>query len=297
MVFGIFKKIFPSDKARILRRIVRGVDMSKVALLRGSEPREILQTAIDKQVPAIMSFLSRRRWHVNKVVFVGLEGNKLSARLQVRRKPHPPVNIRLNQPVGISLKYEYGKYIFETKVISLETASSDEDGGTIVLELPGRIEIIQRRSYFRVNVPKSLRVNALLWCCSQQQDCISQIPPEKYWQGKLVDVSAGGAAVAVESAQLPQLRRGQVVGVRFTPIPYETPLVLNAQIRNVLPTADGKSACVGLQIIGLEASLEGRQVIQQLCRVVEIYYQINQATAPQQAGTGRTAQDSIAKSN
>jgi len=65
-------------------------------------------------------------------------------------------------------------------------------------------------------------------------------------------------------------------------MPYETPLMLNAQIRNILPTADEKSTCLGLQIVGLEASREGRGVLRQLCNVVERYYQINQSSAKQQ---------------
>ena len=57
--------------------------------------------------------------------------------------------------------------------------------------------------------------------------------------------------------------------------------MFDAQIRNILPAADGKSICLGLRIVGLEASSEGRQVLQRLCSVVEHYYQINQCSAKQ----------------
>jgi len=70
--------------------------------------------------------------------------------------------------------------------------------------------------------------------------------------------------------------------VRFTPMPYETPLMFNAQIRNVLPSADGKSIYIGLQIVGLEASPEGRKVLSRLVGVVERYFKINQSSAKQQ---------------
>jgi hypothetical protein len=65
-------------------------------------------------------------------------------------------------------------------------------------------------------------------------------------------------------------------------MPYETPLMFNAQIRNILPTADNKSICLGLQNVGLEASTEGHQVLQRLCNVVEQYYQLNQSSVKQQ---------------
>jgi hypothetical protein len=53
--------------------------------------------------------------------------------------------------------------------------------------------------------------------------------------------------------------------------------VFNAQVRSVLPTADRTSLCLGLQIVGLEASEEGRQVLSRLAKVVECYHQINQS--------------------
>ncbi len=280
MILGFLKKALLKNKARILKHITRGADMNEVVMLRGSEPRRILQTVIEKQVPAIMSYLSKRKWHVAKVVLTGLGASRLNVRILPRKKPHP-INIRVNQPVGISLKYEYGKFIFETKVVSLEPSSDTTSGGTMMLAVPDRIEIVQRRSYFRVAVPNSLKVNVLLWHRGQQNDD-SRLPPEHYWQGGLIDISAGGAQVAIDVEQKPDFNDGQFIGMRFTPMPYETPLMFNAQIRNILPTANGKSICLGLQIVGLEASAEGRQVLSRLVGVVERYYQINQSSAKQQ---------------
>jgi len=76
-------------------------------------------------------------------------------------------------------------------------------------------------------------------------------------------------------------KKGQFVGMRFTPMPYEMPLVVSAQIRNILPTSDGKNASFGLQIVGLEASPEGHEVLTRLIDIVEQYYQINQSGARQ----------------
>ncbi len=94
-----------------------------------------------------------------------------------------------------------------------------------------------------------------------------------------MDISAGGAQVIVPSqndAGKASFKKGQFVSMRFTPLPYETPLMLNAQIRNILPTADEKNASLGLQFIGLEASSEGREVLRRLIGIVERYFQINQ---------------------
>ena len=287
--------------------------MNKVMLLRGDEPEKILQTAIDKKVPAIMSYLSKGKWHVAKVLLNELVGDRLSVDSATSKKKQHPLNIQANQPVGISFKYEYGKFVFDTTVLGFEPTSSPEAdegwGGTMILAVPNRIEVVQRRSYYRVDVPESLRVKVIMWHRSGKREAKKQIEDtaedvHNYCQGRLVDISAGGAQVVVsysDQAGCPEsvrreskgnasrtfcageldFRKGQFVGMRFTPMPYETPLVVSAQIRNILPTADGRSASLGLQIVGLEASPEGREVLARLIGIVEQYYQINQSGARQ----------------
>ena len=288
--------------------------MNEATMLRGAEPREILESAIQEKVPAIMTYLSRGKWHVTKVLLTNLGASRLSAETWTREKRHP-ININVNQPVGISLKYGYGKLVFDTKVIDLEPSlispSADRhpgDGeskseirqrsGQIILSVPDRIEIIQRRSYFRVDVPRTLKVNVLLWHRGlnrlpepevwdrdEQQDN-SENKTQDYYKARLIDISAGGAQLALDTSQKPDFRKGQFIALTFTPRPYEQPLILDAQIRNILPTADGNNLCIGLQMVGLEASPEGRQVLQRLCDVVEHYYQINQSGAKQQEMAG-----------
>jgi hypothetical protein len=204
--------------------------------------------------------------------------------------PHP-INIRIDQPVGMNFKHAYGKFVFDTVVVNLEPSSDPAAGGTIVLAAPDRIGVIQRRSYFRVNVPPSLKVNIVLWHRTGKR-----APDEKthtYYEGRLMDISAGGAQVIVplkrstETSGAPvgevDFRKGQFMGVRFTPMPYEQPLMFNAQIRNVLPTADHTALCIGLQIVGLEASEEGREVLSRLAGVVDHYHKINQANGVEQS--------------
>jgi len=306
MVLGVLKKAFfkapilrilakweSKYRAKVSKHLAEGINMNEATMLHGAEPRKILQTVIQEKTPAIMTYLSKGKWHVAKVLLTGLGANRLNINIQPRKKPHP-INIQVDQPVGISLKYGYGKFIFETKVIGLEPSQEAGSGGTILLAVPDRIEIIQRRSFFRVEVPKSLKVNVLLWHRCQTTDDTEcqkellvspeneQMPADRYCQGKLVDISAGGLQIAVDDEKRPDFKKGQFVGLRFTPMPYETPLMFNAQIRNILPTVDNRSICLGLQIVGLEASPEGRQVLQRLCNVVERYYQINQSSAKQQ---------------
>jgi hypothetical protein len=269
--------------------------MNDLTMLNGTEPREILQAVIEKKIPAILSFLSWGKWQIAKVFLTSLGANRLDIQLSPRKadpvaypsdtyqKPYS-IDIQVNQPVGIAIKYGYGKLIFETTVVAIESSSDPENRRTISLLVPDRVEMVQRRSYFRVNVPASMKVIVMLWHrrCKDEAPRSSDAAPESYWQGRLADISAGGVQLVVDKEQKPDFKKGQFMGLRFTPMPYEMPLMFNAQIRNILPTADGKSICLGLRIIGLEASTEGRQVLQRLCSVVEKYYQMNQSSAKNQ---------------
>lgn len=268
--------------------------MKEVIDPNGIEPRKILQVIIDKKVPAIMSYLSKNKWHVAKVLLTGLSGNSLKVESSSPDSQQRPINIRTNQPVGISFKYGYGKFVFDTTVEGFEQSvrskSEAYNGGTIVLAAPQRMELVQRRSYFRINVPESLKVKVLIWHRrgKRNQYRRSENTEDQMlncWQGRLMDISAGGAQVVItneDNSTESDFKKGQFAGIRFTPLPYETPIVLNTQVRNVLPTADGKGISIGLQFVGLEASPEGRRLLTRLASIVERYYQINQSGAKQQ---------------
>lgn len=281
------KGCFRAQSREAARPLTGRLDMNEVVMMDGAEPKKILQTAIDKKVTAIMSYLSKGKWHVAKVLLIGLTDDRLNVQsVHSERKQHP-INIQVDQPVGMSFKYEYGKFVFDTTVVALEPSADQTGGGTVVLTVPHRIEVVQRRSYFRVEVPGSLKVNVTLWHRRSKPDGQNETRDEaedtsRYCHGRLVDISAGGAQVVIDAhspSAGPQFKKGQFITMRFTPLPYETPLLFNAQIRNALPRTDGESIYLGLQIVGLEASLEGRKVLTRLVGVAERYYRMNQSGA------------------
>jgi len=129
-----------------------------------------------------------------------------------------------------------------------------------------------------------MKVKVILWHRKSRQEAPDSMAAPvgeqgNYRGGTLIDISAGGAQVMLDGDEStePQFRKGQFIGMRFTPLPYETPLVIDAQIRNALPRSDRKSIYLGLQLVGLEASPEGREVLTRLVGIVEQYYKMNQS--------------------
>jgi len=256
---------------------------NSVSKLNNRESLRLLKTAITRRVTAILSYMSKNKWHVAKVYLMDLGVDGLwieSMHPETRRQP---LNIQVGQPVGISFKYAYGKFIFDATVVALEPSGDPNKGGRITVSSPENLEVIQRRSYFRVSVRKSMHVNVALW--HRAGKSLGDPQSHEYCAGRLMDISAGGLMLAISKDTCPDenhgqawgsFKKGQFIGLRFTPLPYETPISFNAQIRNVLPTADGQAVCLGLQMVGLEASSAGRQTIARIASIVEHYHQINE---------------------
>ncbi len=253
--------------------------MLEPEILKEKEVGALLHSVIEKAGSAIMTHLSKGKWHMTKVLLTHCGDETIHVEIPAKEKP-TPINIQTDQPVGLSLKHGYNKFVFETVVVGFEPSVNSTSGGRIVIALPDKIEKLQRRNYFRVAVPKSLAVKVLFWHRGYKQE-ISEAPKENYWQAGLIDISAGGLQIGVDVEQGPNFKAGQFVGLQFTPQPYEKPVLLEAQVRHIAKTADGKSVCLGLQIIGLEASVEGRNRLRRLCSIVEQYQKMHKK--PQEA--------------
>ncbi len=260
--------------------------MSNVFAVDAEQARELVQCAIKQRIPAIMSYMSKNKWHVAKVVLVEQSDEAIHLETMHSDRRHQPLNICVGQPVGVSFKHSYAKFVFDTTIQELVPSGS---GGKIVIAQPTKMEAIQRRSYFRVGVPSSMPVEVVLWHRTGRQRRADE--PHQYYSGRLVDLSAGGAQIALSAqdavetgdVEAKEFRQRQFIGLRFTPLPCEMPLVINAQIRTVLPTADEDSLCLGLQLVGLEASQEGRETLMRIAQVVEHYHQINEGVLPADA--------------
>jgi len=220
----------------------------------------------------ILSYNHNGRWRVCKVLIEAVDKDWVRLTLHPTAQAHQ-VQLAEGQPVGVSFKCGYCKIIFDTQVVQLRTTAEDT---AIIVATPDQVDTIDRRSYFRVRVPSCLRVDVLIWPRSAGEP--QPGPQDAGWCGQLVDISAGGAQVAipVDNRKRLDLRPCQYIWVRFTPLPYQRPITFVAQVRTILPTADGSAVCIGLQAVGLEASKAGRQTLARLLDAISQYARMGQ---------------------
>jgi c-di-GMP-binding flagellar brake protein YcgR len=249
--------------------------MSEPQILTNADVTHILQRTIDAGAKGVMSHLAKGKWHICEVVFKTLTPYTVHVEAK-RQKKLIPMDMAINQPVGISIQHEFKKYIFETVVVGFESSVNESCGGKIVLELPDQIECMQRRAYSRANVPANLNVKVLFWHRGYMDDR-KEAPPDNYWQGRMVDLSAGGLQIAVDVEQGPNFRAGQLVGLQFTPMSHQKPILLEAQVKHLAEKAEGKQLYVGVELLGLEVSGEGRQKLRRIIDIVGEYEKQNAA--------------------
>ena len=180
---------------------------------------------------------------------------------------------------GIMHTYAFDR-IFEVvsdTQIALKPPTQLSSAGTLVFGTPDGAGPYKRRNYVRLNICKVMKLSVLLWHRRQKEENLD-VPWDNCWQGRLVDISEGGAQIALDATRSPNFRESNFIRLQFAPIPYETALLFDARIIKVMPAADNNSVCLGVQFVGLEANPEGRQSLRWLCSSEEGYYQAREFT-------------------
>jgi len=248
--------------------------MSRSQILKGQKIVKTLDLAVNERASAVMTHLTGGKWRTTNVTFSA--GNNNAVHISIDdSEPQKSTNVQIDQPVGISFEQDSKRYIFETMIIGIEPNGNQGQTGKILLGMPEKMEEMGRRAYLRQDVPKSLKVKILFWHRGYNDDSID-IPLENYWQGRLINLSAGGVQLAISLDQAPNFKIGQFVGLQFTPMPYEKPITLEGQIKHLAKTEDGRELTIGVHTLGLEVNSQGRIILHRIIDVVNRYQQLSQ---------------------
>lgn len=245
--------------------------MEEVIMLLGDRPRRILQCLRESGTPITLSHCAERLWHRSRTVIDNISDGHFDIRLTPFRQ-NCPLYIEPRQLVGISFQQEYGsgkdRFIFGSSVLA-------ESGGTsqmIRLTMPEEIELVRNKSFIRADAPSESPIVVNLRHRSYSGDALVS----QAYHGTLLNISAEGLTIAVDATLQSNIRKGYCLGVTFVPADRETPLSFSAYVRHVLPTQSAEQLCLDMEIVGLEASPEGRMVLRRLCCIVTMYRNLAQ---------------------
>lgn len=244
--------------------------MSQAELLTHDQIDAFLQQAAHEGLCGTVSVMRNGKWNVRNIRIAA--ANEAAIRIHCPTDNNQELNLKKDQPVGICLRHDHHNYIFETSVTEPPTTQSPEE---LSVDLPDKIEKMKRRAYERQPIPAGLNVRALFWHRGHLNNS-DQKPREDYWQGKLENLSAGGTMIRVGQDHRKFFSMDQLVGVQFTPMSYQKPLLLEGCVRHLDNPPTEESILVGVEFLGLEASPEGRDTLHRLLEIVDAYEKMNQ---------------------
>lgn len=237
--------------------------MTQSETLKSSQIKEFLAESQSRDAKFVLSYTRQGKWRILNTKIRDLDGENI-----VLTNQSSSEGLEAYQPVGIYVQFDHFKYLFETTVAQVEN-------NAITVEFPEKAEKMQRRAYKRQPVPSNLKVKSLFWHRGYLDDS-DKCPQEQYWQGRLINLSAGGAQIAVDMDQKEYFRSGQLLGVQFTPMCYQKPLLLESHVRYFIDQPDHQQFLVGIEFLGLESSDEGRKALERLVEVIDKYEKMNQ---------------------
>ena len=241
--------------------------MTRGEILKLEQINDVLSAAIQGKDDIVLSFTRGGRWYLHHTQISRFDQESIFLKENTGAK-----DLVIDQPVGICVNIDHFKYLFEATVHSVENIGQHTQ---IQLGFPDKVEKMQRRAYERQSVPSNLKVKCLFWHRGYLDDS-QENPLEQYWQGRLLNLSAGGAQIAVDLHMKESFSVGQLVGVQFTPMSYQRPLLLEAHVKYLMDQPDKGQFLVGVEFLGLEAGAEGREVLHRLVKVINDYEKLNQ---------------------
>jgi len=243
--------------------------MSQAELLTTQERELFLRQAVSEGLCGTLSSLHQGRWNVIEVLVAAVDPAGLH--LKVMSEKTERIDLKKNHPVGVCLQKDHHKYIFESCISQDATIGRAAE---LLLEMPEKIEKMKRRAYERQPIPAGLNVKALFWHRGYMHGD-RQAPQEDYWQGRLENLSAGGAMIRMEPEHRESFSTGQLVGVQFTPMSYQKPLLLEGHVRHLKTPQEEEGLTVGVEFLGLEASSDGHTMLHRLLDVIAAYEKMN----------------------
>ena len=249
--------------------------MPKRKFVVGLECKRLLEEAVAKHLPVTLTYkcADSNTWQVFKSNFISLQAGRVVISLPMPDQGDCHMEPALAQEIAITFKKGYNKCLFVTRILTRDRTELEPGIYIPIMTLgrPEQIEKIQRRAYNRVSIPTDERVPVQFW--------LTESSPETPYEGRLVNLSAGGLGVAVPVQELPNLIEGEQFIVQFVPFEGHEPLCLNTRYRHATdPAPAADESVLGFQILGLEINEEGRQLLRRLSRVVGVFQRRNELT-------------------
>ena len=251
--------------------------MSILQELNHREVAMVLASAAERNVPLSITVRDGAHWAVFQGRLAGLKDQCLLVERPTDGQG-AACQFSPGQSIGVSLKLKHHKYLFLATVAGEEAGGeAGLDGrGMLVLCRPTRMQRLQRRAYVRAAVPVGCLARASFWLGGHVNEPAGTSPDRPVWNGRVLDLSAGGFSVRTSEEPVGLLEVGDLVGARLVFGVGQEAVYTDASVRHIAGAEGGTT--VGFQFLGLEHTDAGKGALRTISRKVAEY----QAAAPRE---------------
>jgi c-di-GMP-binding flagellar brake protein YcgR len=211
---------------------------------------QILQDAAARNVGAVLSLPSAGMVRHHKSRFLDQTEEGLLLEAPPGEMPLLQELITSQKPAGISFRNGHQKVIFAVEILRLEgkfKINADTHVDAVLVTMPTEIKSIQRRSNYRVEVPRSGEIAIRVWRVGETANLKDQPPAGHQLHAELRDLSTGGAGVRLSG---------------------ENGEKLEGKMRPPARPPTDNTIITGIQFKKLENDLEGRRILAQITKLV-----------------------------
>jgi len=192
-------------------------------------------------------------------------GGSLLKMLVVQKFPAPWTDKMLRgQLLPCSFRKGHRKYLFVSAILdSTRITVEGRPEEAFLLTWPEGIQQVQRRLYFRAAIPPEMALTVKIWPSQPAMDINPPTSPPLDF-GHLIDISAGGAQVELDSPDNLVLDKSYLCEIEM-PKPERSVLV-QVQARRVQAIPTTNHYRFGMQFVSLDHSPKGQETLLRLAR-------------------------------
>ena len=244
--------------------------MSGTHVLAKAQQDRVLDESAQHGRFAVLTHHGPDGWRLLKGRFAQTEEECASVHLAI---PWPNGNRRTLLPepgdsIGCTFRVGHKKCMFESTV---DQTNRFSDAAAVILRWPSQVQQLQRRVFERSTPPQGNVIAVRFW--RDASGCPNDSGLRDIRHGQLEDISAGGLRIKVSRPK--DIEEGALYRCTFTAKPGKPAFLVDAILRHREALEEGR-ASLGFQLIGLEATADGRRTLDRLARLVSHFQRASQ---------------------
>jgi hypothetical protein len=232
---------------------------------------EIVHDAVARSVSAVLSLPSAGMFRHHKSRFICPHEGGILLQAPLEDRALVAELLRNQTPCGVSFRSGFYKVVFSAPLRRSEFGWRLNDQTAVdalLLEFPAAIKTTQKRSDYRVEIPRHTEIAARIWRLGKNDDLNTEPVPGKEVTAEILDISTGGMGVRLRGleGQKPKISVEDRLRIAIT---FEgTALIVEGNIRppHVLPQAE--TIVTGIRFKALEDNLDDRKTKARLLQIV-----------------------------